>query len=141
MAQWHVPLLAEFTPESCSSFPSATRKLASSPVGLPLKLSTSHAANRYFRSGEKHIQSTVSTFAATPASVSSPAAQSNARIPSGVPEATNTPCLLDAEKPVVATARVTAEVDTRNSRRFIFRMASAIVADGTCSAPLRSKTK
>ena len=92
MAQWHVPLLAEFCPDSCSSFPPATRKLATSPVGLPLKLSTSQAAKRYLRSGEKQIQSTVETLAATPAAASSPLKgfQSKERMPAGVPEATKT---------------------------------------------------
>src|SRR5580692_3988019 len=131
MAQWQVPLLAEFCAESCSSFPSTTRKLASSPVGLPLKLSTSQAANRYLRSGEKQIQSTVETSAATPVAASSPLKgfQSKERMPAGVPEATKMRRMCDAEKLLVAAAaRVAAEADTRKSRRERIRMAKAIVA-------------
>src|SRR5580698_8902267 len=115
MAQWQVPLLAEFWPESCSSLLPTTRKLASSPVGLPLKLSTSQAAKMYLRSGEKQIQSTVEISAPIPASSSSPLRefQSKERMPSGVPDATNTRSLAlnPAKLFVAAAARVAAEAD------------------------------
>ena len=138
-AQWQVPLPAEFCAEICSSLPSSTRKLATSPVGLPLKLSTSHAAKRYLRSGEKQNQSTVDISAATPTLVSSPCEgfQSNERMPAEVPEATKTRCVLDAAKPLVETvATVAAEADIRKSRRESFRMAGAIFADRPAIAPI-----
>src|SRR5580698_4293910 len=139
MAQWQVPLLAEFWPESCSSLLPTTRKLASSPVALPLKLSTSQAANRYLRSGEKQIQSTVEISAPMPASSSSPLKgfQSKERMPVGVPEATKTRRMCGAEKLLVAAAaRVAAEADITKSRRDNIRMARVIFADDPAVAPM-----
>src|SRR5579863_8900487 len=90
------------------------------------------------RSGEKQIQSTVLTLAATPPSASSPLAgfHSKQRMPWGVPEATKTHCLRGKARPVDAAARVAAEADIINSRRERFRMAPVIFADRAAVAPM-----
>ena len=75
-ATWQVPTLAEFWVESGCSFPFSTPKLDTPPVGLPLNESTSEAAKRYLWPGEKVIQATLASWAATQAAVSSPLAGS-----------------------------------------------------------------
>ena len=69
-ATWHVPVPAELRAESGCNFPSNRRKLATSPVGLPSNASSSDAEYTNSCPGESASQSTLGTFAATPAGVS-----------------------------------------------------------------------
>jgi len=79
MAQWQVPLLAEFLTESCSSFPFTTLKLAVRR-GLALKLVDLQGREDDLRSGEKADPVTVETPAAhRPAAVRPEGIQSKER--------------------------------------------------------------
>lgn len=84
------------------------------------------------RSGEKVIQSTLLSLAATPTLVNCAVvvSQSNARMPSGVLEPMKTRWRAEALKPVeAAAARLAADAVRTKDRRVIVTMADAIVAD------------